>query len=216
MKSFVKRSLVATTVATAAFGLAVTSASATTLAGWTVVNPNTNGTFTSALVVNSVAELVDTTTGSQVDCYSGTASGTAPSGTGLSNPVAKITAAQWGVGGDVCDGPLGSSFNATLTSGTFIGLNAASHSGGVTSGSLSGVNVKLTGSTIVGTCTASITGTVNNVTYTNSTGVLSINNGTGLTIGNVSNCSTLMANGDSAKFSAKYKLAKAITVTPTP
>lgn len=213
MRTITKRSLFATAVAAAALGLTVTSASATAQATYTVVNPNANGSFTASLKAGTTADLLDTVTGQSVTCYSATASGTATNGVHASGTnLATISSATFGNAvSDPCDGPLGSSFSAVSTS--TISLNATSYSAGVTSGSLSNVNVTITGDTLFGVCTAKISGTASNAKYTNSTGELSITNGAGLTISNVSNCASLMNNGDAAKFTATYKLAKPITVT---
>ncbi|MFE7108776.1 hypothetical protein ACFU98_21370 [Streptomyces sp. NPDC057575] len=213
MRSIIKRSLFATAVATAAFGLAATSASATAQATWTITNPNANGSFSAHLKAGTTADLLDITTDQSVICYTATASGLAPNGTQPDGTdIAQITSAAWGDAvTSPCDGPLGSSFSAVLT-GT-IHLNATSYSGGVTQGNLSGVDVTITGDTLFGECTAKISGSASNASYTNSTGELKINNGTGLTISAVNNCADLMNNGDTASFSATYVLDKAITVT---
>ncbi|WP_406457197.1 hypothetical protein OG782_32670 [Streptomyces sp. NBC_00876] len=212
MRTIISRSLFATAVAAAALGLAVTSASATAQANFTIVNPNADGSFTASLKAGTTADLLDTATNQSVTCYSATASGLATNGTHTGPPLATITSATFGDPvSDPCDGPLGSSFSAVSTS--TINLNAASYSGGITSGSLSNVNVTITGDTLFGVCTAKISGTASNAAYNNATGELSITNGAGLTISNVSNCASLMNNGDAATFSAVYKLAKPITVT---
>jgi hypothetical protein len=214
VRNTLRRALFATTVTAAALGFAATSASATALAGWTVVNPNANGTFTAALKSGTVATLVDTNTSQQVDCSTGTASGTAPSGTYTSGAgLAKITAAAWGSTASPCPGPLGSNFTAVLAPGAVISINANTYSGGVTSGTLSGVKVNLTGDTILGTCKAVISGNVSNVTYTNSTGELNINTGSGLKVDSADNCAGLLNAGDSATFKATYKVAAPLTIT---
>ncbi|MFE7615892.1 hypothetical protein [Streptomyces sp. NPDC057496] len=213
MRKTLSRALFATTVAAAALGLAATSASATALAGWTVVNPNADGSFAAQLKAGTTAELQDNTTGQGVSCTVSSATGTANSGTYTSgNALATINSVTWGSSAAPCTGPLGSTFTAQLDSGS-IKLNGASYASGVTSGNLSDVNVKMVGQSILGTCTAMITGSAANAKYTNSTGELTITNGTGLTITSADNCAGLMNAGDSAQFSATYVLAKPITVT---
>ncbi|WP_406012437.1 hypothetical protein OG520_05905 [Streptomyces sp. NBC_00984] len=213
MRNTLRRALFATTVAAAAFGFAATSASATALAQWTVSNPNTNGAFSAHLKAGTTAELLDNTTGQGVSCSTAAASGTANSGVHSGGSgLASISSATWGTAASTCAGPLGSTFTASLTSGT-IKLNGASYAGGVTSGNLTDVNVTITGDTLFGVCTATITGSAANAKYTNSTGQLSIVNGTGLTIATANNCSGLMNAGDAAQFSATYVLDKPITVT---
>ncbi|MFJ6014812.1 hypothetical protein [Streptomyces sp. NPDC092952] len=213
MSKTLSRALFATTVAAAALGFAATSASATALAGWTVTNANSAGTFTASLKAGTSATLVDTTTGQQVDCSVSPASGTAPSGTyGTGAGLAKITAVTWGSAASPCPGPLGSSFQASLASGAVISIDAASYSGGISSGSLSGVKVNLVGDTILGTCNAVISGSVSNVTYNNSTGELAINTGTGLKVESASNCAGLLNAGDLATFKATYKVANPLTI----
>lgn len=213
MRSTLKRALFATTVAAAAFGFAATSASATALAQWTVTNPNADGSFAAQLKAGTTAELLDNTTGQGVSCGTASASGTATGGVHANgSALAAITSAAWGSAASACTGPLGSTFTASLTSGS-IKLNGVSYAGGVTSGNLTDVNVTMTGDTLFGVCTATITGSAANASYKNSTGELSIVNGTGLTIATANNCSGLMNAGDAAQFSATYVLAKAITVT---
>ncbi|MGW2178234.1 hypothetical protein ACWCXX_09135 [Streptomyces sp. NPDC001732] len=214
MRKTLSRALFATTVAAAAFGFAATSASATALAGWTVTNPTAGGGFTATLKAGTSATLVDTTTGQQVDCSVSPASGTAPSGTYPSGTgLAKITSVSWGSTASPCPGPLGSSFKASLATGAVISINASSYSGGISSGTLSGVKVNLVGDTILGTCNAVISGTVSNVTYNNATGELAINTGTGLKVDSATNCAGLLNAGDSATFKATYKVANPITIT---
>ncbi|MFF8713404.1 hypothetical protein ACF07T_18530 [Streptomyces sp. NPDC015184] len=214
MRKTLSRALFATTVAAAALGLAATSASATALAGWTVTNPNANGSFTAALKTGTVATLVDTTTGQQVDCSVSPASGTAPSGTYSSGVgLAKITSVTWGSAASPCPGPLGSSFTAALAPGAVISIDASSYSGGVSSGSLTGVKVNLTGDTILGVCTAVISGSVSNVTYNNATGELDINNGSGLKVESANNCAGLLNKDDLATFDATYKVTNPISIT---
>ncbi|MFB7557534.1 hypothetical protein [Streptomyces brevispora] len=213
MRTITKRSLFATAVAAAALGLTVTSASATAQATFTIVNPNANGSFTASLKSGTTADLLDTVTNQSVTCYSATATGTATNGVHANgtNLVQIATATFGNAVSDPCDGPLGSSFSAVSTSA--INLNATSYAGGITSGSLSNVHVTLTGDTLFGVCTAKISGTASNAKYNNATGELSITNGAGLTVSGVSNCASLMNNGDAAKFSAVYKVAKPLTVT---
>lgn len=212
MRSTLRRTLFATTVAAAALGFTATSASATAAATWTVTNPS--GTFSASLKAGTVATLVDTATSQQVDCSKATASGTATSGTyATGTGLAKITAATFGTASAPCPGPLGSTFTAVLAPGSVFSVNASSYSGGVSSGNLSGIKVNLTGSTILGTCTAVISGTASNVTYKNSTGELDINNGAGLKVLSATNCSGLLNTGDAATFDATYKLVTPITIT---
>ncbi|MGC5341662.1 hypothetical protein ACPXCE_02035 [Streptomyces sp. DT24] len=217
MRSIVRRTLFAATCLTAAFGFAATTASATALAGWTLTNPSAGGTFSAGLKTGTSAVLKDLTTSQQVTCGVGAASGTAVGGTySTGNGIASITGATWGSAASPCPGPLSSTFKATLTSGTAIKLNAVSYSAGVTSGTLSNVSVDLTGSTLLGTCTARITGTASNATYNNATGELAISNGTGLKITNVVNCTGLMNNNDNASFTATYKLAAPLISITSP
>ncbi|MFF2010554.1 hypothetical protein ACFVWY_15970 [Streptomyces sp. NPDC058195] len=214
MSKTFSRALFATTVAAAALGFAATSASATALAGWTVNNSIAGGGFTASLKSGTVATLVDTNTSQQVDCSVSSASGTAVNGTyGTGAGIAKITSVIWGSAATPCPGPLGSSFQASLAAGSTISINASTYSGGITSGSLSGVKVNLVGDTILGTCNAVISGTVSNVTYNNATNELDINNGAGLKVDSATNCAGLLNAGDSATFDATYKVAAPLSIT---
>ncbi|WP_335982679.1 hypothetical protein [Streptomyces sp. CA2R106] len=184
----------------AALGLAISPASA---AGtWTVTG---GGAFTGTST-NTV--LKDTATGTTLTCKTSTATGTAANTTGASGTgIASIASVAW----TSCSGPLGITFTVTAD-GTPWALNAVSYSGGVTTGTLTGVKAHISG---LG-CTATFAGASSttaatlDVTYTNSTHDLKVLGTGNLHAYNVSGtCLGLINSGDATTYSGDY------TVSPT-
>jgi hypothetical protein len=189
-----KSTLVAGAALAAAVGFAASPASA---AGtWTVSG---GGSFT-AKATNPT--LTDNSTGTQLKCTSSSAAGTAPNGTGLSGtPIATISSVSW----TSCSGPLGITFSVAAQ-GLPWSLNAVSYSGGVTTGTLTGVKAHISGlgcTADFGGATsgssATLTGSYNNTTHT-----LTISGGN-LHAYNVSGtCLGLINNNDAATYNAAY------------
>ncbi|MEE1754019.1 hypothetical protein [Streptomyces sp. SP18CS02] len=198
-----------------AAALTATNASAAPLAQWTVTNPSVADTFTAVNSAGVSAVLTNSSTGAQLVCNTYAANGVAadgvrPTGSGL----ATIQNATFGTTSAKCTGPLGSTW--TAKSNAPMALNGVSYSAGVTKGTITGVDITLSGTSLLGSCTAKITGAANTGTYTNATGVLQILADTtpALTISNVTgNCAGLLNNGNTAKFTAKYQVTPIITVT---
>ncbi|MFF3258322.1 hypothetical protein ACFYWO_03995 [Streptomyces sp. NPDC002932] len=213
--SIIQRSLLAAGAVAAASGLAVTSASATSQVEWTVVNPHADGSFSGSLKAGTYADVTDVSTSQVLECQGAEAKGSAPSGAYSDGAgLVDITTFSWGEPkNNKCHGPLGIAFTAELAS-TGMGFKAESYHGGIVSGQLADVDLAFTGETLFGDCTMKITGSLNNVTYNNATGELSIVSGTGLTMSHVNeNCLGLLNNGDSVAYSATYVLKDPITVT---
>lgn len=112
-----------------------------------------------------------------------------------------------------CRGPLGIRFNVTNNSVSYQ-LNAVSHAGGVTTGTLDNISATLSGplcsATVAGT-SAATPGTISG-TYTNSTHTLSVTGGD-LHLWNVSGCLGLLNNGDAVSYTANYVLSPGLTIT---
>ncbi|WP_406012436.1 hypothetical protein OG520_05900 [Streptomyces sp. NBC_00984] len=217
--SVIQRSLLTAGMVAVAFGLSVTSASATSEVQWTVGNPNADGSFSGSLKAGTYAVIHDVSTGQQLECggpgtrVRGSApSGTYPDGAGL----ADVTTFSWGDPvGDLCHAPLGTTFTAELVS-TTMGLDGESYAAGVVTGRLTDVNLAFSADTWLGHCTMTIAGSLSHATYSNATGELTVANGSGLTMSDVSNngaCMGLLNNGDSVEYSAAYVLDDPITVT---
>jgi hypothetical protein len=169
---------------------------------WTV---DPGGAFT-----GTAGETILTTEGGvELFCVSSTAAGTAASGTGLSNPLAEIPDGP-GVQFNDCQGPFGLTFDVDHV-GTWF-LNGASYDGSdVTTGTLDGITANISGPG----CEAVVTGSVN-VTFTNSTDVLSVLPDQTLTISTVdpaNDCLGLITEGEHAGFDGDYVIDPGLTVT---
>jgi hypothetical protein len=146
----------------------------------------------------------------QVTCTKVTASFDFKSGSKVTNPVAKVTKATW-KGCDI------DTVSATITSRDLpwkLSLTSFDPSTGVWTGSLSKVAMNLSAPG----CSATIEGTSAdngkaNITYRNSTGVLT-SPGTGnLQFSAVTGCFGLISNGDPASFKASGTLAPKQDIT---
>jgi len=192
-------------VAAVAFAAAPANAAGT----WTVSG---GGTFTGT---STNSTLTDTSTGTQLKCTSSTATGSATNGTGLSGTnIGTISNVTW----SNCSGPLGIKFNVTAD-GLPWHLNAVSYSGGVTTGTLTGVKAHIGGFG----CTASFAGATSTTTatldvkYNNSTHVLSVLGTGNLHAYGVSGtCLGLINNNDPASYKGDYTLSPATLSLTSP
>lgn len=198
----------ATTGAAVVAAVALAAAPAFAAVNSVVVSGSTNsgGAF-SASAANP--KLADTKTGVTLTCASATASGLAPNGTYTTGaptaiPVASLNTLGWNQC-SISGIPFTVKANATPWH-----LNATGPTvGGVTPGSITGVNATLSGA-----CTATVTGTVTG-TYTNSTHTLAINGGN-LTVAGVSGlCLGLINNNDPVLYTANYVVTPALQVNAT-
>lgn len=218
MRKFLGSSLF---VGAAAAGAIALSASAASAATWTVTNSNADGHFAVALKSGTKVTFTDVKTGSVFTCTASSIKGSAPAGTGLSNPVAKITSGTF----TGCSGPLGSTGSASITSGNLNGVTYNASTDTVT-GNITGINATLTINSILGTCTGSVSGSIGttdgtpntangNVTYANGSGTLDIKPDPApqwLKIGSTSgSCAGLVNAGDSVTFQATY-----VVIDPVP
>jgi hypothetical protein len=185
-----------------AIGLAATTASATT-AGWTV---KPGGSFSSS----GSDSVKDTKTGTTAKCTSVKISGTlkksAPSGAGLGT----LTKASF-TGCSI--GPIAVK---VAVHGLPWKLNATSYKNGVTTGSISGIDLVATATG----CSATLDGTgagkdngVADATYSNSTGVLKLTGKGNLHDYNVNGCAGLVGNGDPEVASGTNKVTPKQTIT---
>ena len=208
MRKLVASSLAAGAVAAAVVGLTARSASAAT---WTVANPDSGGAFTSSLLAGTNVAFRDVTTNQPFNCTTSSVPGTAPSGTGL--PATGLAHLSGGTFSG-CTGNLGSTGTATLSAGS---LNGGSYASGVTTGTITGITATLSIRDLLGTCTASVSGEVDTVSYDNGTGQLKVVADTtpNLTINSAtgSGCAGLIRSGDKASFAATYVVSPVITVT---
>ncbi|MGW7052508.1 hypothetical protein [Streptomyces sp. NPDC054887] len=215
MRRITRISAISAAAILAAAGVSATTASAAPQAQWTVANPAANDAFSATNVSGANAVLANVTTGATITCSVYGASGTAvdgvyTSGTGL----ATLASATFGTSASKCNGPLGSKWVSSSVQP--MKLNGVSHRGGVTKGTLTGIKVNLTGTSLLGTCNATIEGSANTGTYTNGSGVLEIISDTSpaLTVTAASgSCAGLINVGNKAKFGAKYQVSPVLTVT---
>jgi hypothetical protein len=184
-----------------ALGLTATSASAAS--GWTV---KPGGAFSSS----GSDQVKDTKTGTVAKCTSVTISGTlkksAPSGAGLGS-LTKASFSKCAIG----------TISVTVTThGLPWKLNATSYKSGVTTGSISGIDLVATAPG----CSATLDGTgagkdngVADATYNNSTGVLTLTGKGNLHSWAVSGCFNLVNNGDPQDASGTNKVSPKQTIT---
>lgn len=195
----------ATTGAALVAALALAAAPAFASVNSVVISGSTNadGHFTA---VASGPTLTDDDTGITLNCDSATAHGFAPNGTYTDGapdaiPVASLDALTW----DTCD-ISGLPFSVTANDTPWY-LNATGPTvGGVTPGSITGVNA-----TLSGLCNATVKGTVTG-SYDNSDHTLTIDGGD-LTVSGVGGlCLGLINNDDSVTYVAHYVVTPALQV----
>ena len=200
LPTLAKSGLVTGAALAAAIGVCAAPASA---AGtWTVAG---GGSFTGT---STNSTLTDNNTGTQLVCKTSVATGSAANGTYSSgNQIAKIVSVTW----SSCSGPLGITFNVTAQGLPWY-LNAVSYSGGVTTGTLTGVKAHISGFG----CTADFAGATSaatatlDVKYTNSTHTLTVLGTGDLHAYNVSGtCLGLLNSGDSTSYKGDYGLSPA-------
>ncbi|MEV6399470.1 hypothetical protein AB0M39_32570 [Streptomyces sp. NPDC051907] len=188
--------MIATAALAAALGLTVTSASATSLATWTVTP---GGGFT-ALAVNPTLSVPAAT----LQCASSAASGTLATGSGNAGAnIGQIADLSF----DQCS-VAGIDFEVTST-GFPWGLNVSEVSASdpdAVDGSITGVRAHISGSL----CEADFTGSVTGY-YKNGTKQLVINAGT--LVASNADCLGLINDGDAALFEAAYDVTGNHTIT---
>jgi len=201
MRKLVTSSLLAGAAAAGAIALTAPAAFAAT---WTV-SGGTSATGTSTSIA-----FKDTTSGANFTCTSSTVHATLLNGSGLSGTGIGSLSGSF----STCSGPVGSTGSATLNAGS---LNAVSFAAPVTKGTITGVSATLHITDILGSCTATVTGAANTVTYNNTTHKLaSTADATpALTVASAtgSGCAGVIAAGHKATFAATYSVTPNITIT---
>ncbi|WP_370618366.1 hypothetical protein [Mumia sp. Pv 4-285] len=142
-----------------------------------------------------------------MSCTSSNGSGAVTTGAAVNNPVAAITS----IGFTGCTGPGGLPMGVTKGAGNW-NLNLANDPNGPTvwTGTITGINARVTDQVGGTTCDFQVTGSVA-ASFSETTQVLSINNSTGLTVTllNGTTCLGLVANGDPATFDGDYLVTTA-------
>lgn len=158
---------------------------------WTVTG---GANFTASASAGTTFTLTDSTSGLTITCTSGTLAGTVVDGTSSTNiVVGSITAAALGT----CHGPLGTTCTIMKKTGTTGTINVTSFNGGTVTGTITNVDLIITCTTVLGTCTAEAKGTVG-FDYKNSSSLLQYTTTGGqLTITSTSGaCAGILRVGD--------------------
>lgn len=208
-KGFIAALTSGAAVLTIGVGTTAAMAAPHTAATWTVKPGGSLSGKTSKTV------LKDTKTGAVLTCTSSTATGTAKSGSGLTNPLAKLSAATF----SNCTGPAGLTFTVT-TSAFPWKLNGLSYSSGTAKGDITHIHAVLKGTN--SSCTATVDGTGasqdnGKVTISHSNSAPAklkvLAGGGNLHAYNVSGCLGALNSGDHTTFTATYTLSKAQTIS---
>ncbi len=144
-----------------------------------------------------------TSTGLNLGCDSGTASGSVKLGSGLSGTaLGSITGSTW----TNCVGPAGLKLAVTQVGTWNINATGTTSSTGVTAGTISNITANVSDS--AGACKFTVTGTVKAaVTTTATKQLLKVKPTQALKVSNVSGCFGQISNGNTASFGATYKIA---------
>jgi hypothetical protein len=195
---------VAAAVAATALGSGVASAAVITPGTWTVAPSG------------AIAAPAGTTTlvgpNATLTCQSSSVNGTAV-GTATGSPatLASLPAgASTGVKFNNCTGPFGFTFTVTQVGTWLLRGTTFDNVAGVTSGSITSVNARLSGPS----CTATVTGSVG-ATYTNSSKQLKTTT-SNLTVTAVSGCLGLLSVGQHPTFNGTYTASTGQTITAVP
>jgi len=196
--------LCATAVALSAVGLAagpVAAAAAT----WTVTP---GGAFTQPGAAHH-SHFTDATTSTAFLCQGVKIAGTFKSGSGLTNPLGQITAANGdGPGPLLCGSPASTEFGMTFSHFP-MGIRAVTYdpSTGTTTGVITGIHITLSTASGAPACTGTVDGTgpdADNGTvhfsFLNSGGGLHFNVGSDLHAYHVSGCGNLIHSGDAISY----------------
>jgi hypothetical protein len=190
---------------TVALGTAPTFAATPKATTWSITpGGNVTGAATNPT-------LKDTKSGTVLTCTTSTTAAKLKSGAHQTNPLGSITSIAF----QNCTGPLGLTFTVTIKDLPYkLDGTAATTSGGVTKGKITGIMASIAGSG----CSANVAGTTATAkgqvtgTFTNSSSTLKVSGGN-LHIWGVNGCFGLIANGDPSTFSASYKISPAQTIT---
>jgi hypothetical protein len=198
VRRLVSSSLVVGTVVAGVIGVSATSAFAWTVSG---------STFTATNV--GTVQFKDTATNQTFTCTASTINARVSS-------TAVITITSGTFSG--CTGSLSSIGTGTISTGTLTPVSyLPTPAPGTTSYVLTGLAATLSIHNLLGTCNAAISGSANNVKYSN-TGTLTFT--ADPAPGNLkfpsasgSGCTSLIVSGDRATFAGKYTVSPVITIT---
>jgi uncharacterized repeat protein (TIGR01451 family) len=157
--------------------------------------------------------LQDTKTGTVITCKPSDASGTLQSGTGLSGTgIGSIKTMSLGT----CTGPAGLALKPAANALPWA-VNALSYNGGVTTGTITGIDASLSGTgcsaTLDGTAAGADNGQVD-VSYANSNGTMQLlASGGNLTFSDVQGCLGLINSGDAATLTGSYTMSPKQLIT---
>lgn len=183
-------------------GLAVTGAAAALSVG--LVTSANAATVTGGGAITGTASSISFTASSiGMSCGTVAFSGTSYTGTGLTK-IADLSSSTW----SNCLGPL--SLPMTVTQSGTWAVNATSVSGGVATGSVTGISVHVQDtSTGGGICKFDVSGSAP-ATFTNSTQILGVT-ASGLTVSGVSGCFGLLSGSSTAAFSGSFAVTNPAT-----
>ncbi|CAL9559235.1 hypothetical protein [Streptomyces pilosus] len=196
MKKNSRRSVVVAGAAAAAFGLTMAPASAVPSTVWTVTPTGSyTATNSSNIVLTATIPMTCTTSG---------ASGSMASATGNPATVATISAINFGTAGSPCTSVLGNVTTVAVTPWTVVAQDYTAATG-VTKGYVGNVKANVT----AGACKFTVTGKAS-ATYTNSTGVLSVNSVAGELAVSASpapvNCGSVVTTATKPTFKGNYTI----------
>lgn len=150
--------------------LSLASPMAMAVGTWTVTG---GPAFTASTASGTTFTLTDRTNDSAITCTVATAKGNVTDQSSSANTrVASVTSSTFGDSAHKCSGPLGSTGTITQKPGTTATLNALLYGDGLTTGDIDGADLVLTLTSILGTCSAQITGTAG-FSYINTSHLLS-------------------------------------------
>jgi hypothetical protein len=195
-------------------------------ASWTA---SPGGNYTASQVSGTTSTLTDTTANQTISCTTASDAGSInASASGSPAVVATITSSSF----TNCTDAIGDTGWSTTSTGTWdlngIHFNDGTQTitgctgTGVTCGTISNISTNVTGNILGAACSFTVTGTVGDpasntwVTYTNGSDQLFVPNTATLTVSNVSGCSGIINNNDSAEFSGTLVVSPGQTITGTP
>ncbi len=182
------------------------------------------GTLTAAIAPGTRMILRNVSLNQMAVCTEAEMAGTADNGTGLSGGgIATITSATFGDGTTTCNGPFESMPTLVLRPGSTWAFNAVSYDSGTgtTSGTITGFDADFTESSVTGVCHAELAGSLEDVTYDNATGQLTMNDdGTPhLTFSNLNSPSACLGfvmpvrEGDQAAIAGTFVVSPHLQIT---
>jgi hypothetical protein len=193
LRLLARMSLAAATI-TAVMTVSISTAMA---AGtWTVTG---GPSFTASASSGTTFTFTDTTHSATITCTKGTAAGSVTDQSSGPGTFGTFTSS----GFTSCTAPVGCTVTIMLKAGTTAIINGVSFSGGVATGTITGLDLILTFKCLGSTCTAEVRGTIG-FTYTNSSHLLQLTTaGDSLTVTSTSgSCAGIIQAGDNVTLSS--------------